>query len=337
MKKANLKLIFILLVFAIALACEQDNFTDSEMVLPESDYLKSVESDTSIADVPDIVVNDSVLSDLALVSQYRENLLTYTYDKWGRLECINYAAKAAVSGSEGNNAVPRFVYMRDKFLYNNTGRLVELQRSGYTEKPQITRLEMVKLYKYNAKGQLEQIITRRSALSYKWDQFEFLYYDQAGNMIRKLVKAPDRPACIFSYLYDRSNRLITITGFSNNASRLRFRCDLFYDNFNNIERKEFYYPLPWAVSVNDVVRKWVVYYKYDNNNNPFRDLKLPVSSLFEWMDLISPSNIRAVAFDNGTIDRMVFYKYRYNALGYPILRYRISPVEADDWVIRNNS
>jgi hypothetical protein len=330
MKKANLKFQFILLGFAVILACEQDNFTDSETGLSEDAFLKSVESDTSIADVPDIVVDDSVLLDEALVSQYRENLLTYTYNRWGRLDCINYVAKATISGPAETNAVHRFVYMRDKFVYDNTGRLTELQRWSFTESPQITRPELTKLYKYNAKGQLEQIITRKLGQSYKWDQFEFLYYDLSGNMIRRLVKSPNQQPRYFSYLYDKSNRLISITGYSNEASRLRFRCDLFYDNVNNIERKEFYFPLPWAANANDVLRKWVVYYRYDTCNNPFRDLKLPVSSLFEWMDLLSPANICAIAFYNETADRAVFYKYRYNALGYPVLRYRIIPPVADE-------
>jgi hypothetical protein len=156
-------------------------------------------------------------------------------------------------------------------------------------------------------------------------------------MIKKLIREPNQPTLYFSYSYDKSNRLIRIACHFNEIAHLHFVCDLFYDNNDNIERKVFYYPmLPAATNVNDVIRKWTVYYKYDLYSNPFRDLKLPVSSLFEWMDLISPNNITAIFFDNGTIDRMVFYRYRYNNAGYPVIRYRIRPVAIDDEVIRNN-
>ncbi len=331
MKKANLKFLLILSVLSLAIACEKENLTESETPQPEDGFLKSLERDSTISDVPDVVVDDTVLMDQALVSQCHENLLTYTYDRSGRLDYISYIRKCAITPVSDENLVPRYAYMRDRFVYGNSGRLVELHRYTLTEKPQATSLNLVKYFKYNSIGQLEQIITRRPDVSYKWDKFEYLFYDQSGNMIRKLVREPEQPALYFSYSYDKSNRLVRITGYTNEFNRFRFVCDLFYDSYDNIERKEFYYPvMPTATSVNDVVRKWIVYYKYDNYSNPFKDLKLPVASLFEWMDLVSPNNIRAILFDNGSIDRMVYYKYRYNNAGYPVLRYRISPLTIDE-------
>jgi hypothetical protein len=190
---------------------------------------------------------------------------------------------------------------------------------------------MIKIsYKYNKGGQLINIITRRPNSPIEWQKTEYLYYDKLGNMVEKIIKESYHEAYKFIYSYDKENRLIKIAGYRDETSCLHFICDLFYDNRDNIERKEFYYPSPLAISVNDVIRKWVVYYKYDNCFNPFKDLKLPVSSLFEWMDLISPSNITAISFDNSTIDRVVFYKYKYNNLDYPVLRYRVNLLPFDE-------
>ena len=330
MKAANLRILLFLSVFALAMACEKENLTEGENAQPEDGLLKSLEVDTEIADIPDIVVDDSILRNEAIVSQYDENLLAYTYDRSGRLDFISYIRRCAITPAADVNLVPRYVYMRDKFVYGNSGLLMELHRYSLSDRPQTTNLDLVKYFKYNALGQLETIITRRPNTSYKWDMFEFLVYDLSGNMIRKVIKAPNQPTHYFSYAYDKLNRLMRVTSYTDEFSRLRFVCDIFYDNFDNIERKEFYYPLTTASSVNDIIRKWVVYYKYDSYNNPFKDLKLPVSSLFEWMDLVSPNNIRAIQFENGSIDRMVFYKYRYNGAGYPVLRYRISPVAIDE-------
>lgn len=331
MKKANLKFLLFLSALLLAIACEKEKLTESDNPQPEDSFLKSLEGDTAIPDIPDVVVDDTILQNLALVSQCGENLLTYTYDRSGRLDYISYIRKCAITPASDVNLVPRYAYMRDKFVYGNSGRLAELQRYTLTERPQRNRLNQVKYFKYNSIGQLEQIITRKPDLSYKWDKFEYLFYDQSGNLIRKIVREPGQPAHIFGFSYDTSNRLTRITGYFYEINRLRFVCDLFYDNQDNIERKEFYYPkMTTTTNANDVIRKWVVFYKYDNYNNPFKDLKLPVASLFEWMDLVSPDNIRAILFDNGSIDRMVYYKYRYNNVGYPVLRYRISPLASDE-------
>ncbi|MBN1790512.1 MAG: hypothetical protein JW830_08455 [Bacteroidales bacterium] len=331
MKKANLKFLLFVSLLSLAIACEKENLTENENPQPEDSFLKSLEGDTSISDVPDVMVDDTILMAQALVSQNHENLLTYTYDRSGRLDYISYIRKCAITPASDVNLVPRYAYMRDRFVYGNSGQLAELQRYTLTEKPQETSLNLVKYFKYNSIGQLEQIITRRPDVSYKWDKFEYLFYDPSGNMIRKLVREPDQPTHYFSYSYDKSNRLVRVTGYTNEINRLRFVCDLFYDSFDNIERKEFYYPVMTnATSTNDVVRKWVVYYKYDNYSNPFKDLKLPVASLFEWMDVVSTNNIRAILFDNGSLDRMVYYKYRYNNAGYPVMRFRISPLTMDE-------
>jgi len=330
MKTIKFNLLLILSVFMVIVSCEQENFTESENLQPEEEFLKSVAGDTTISDIPDIVIDDPILQDQAVVSQYNENLLTYTYDRLGRLENISYFRKGVTAPSAEANQVQRFVYMRDKFVYGNSGQLIELRRHSLSEKPLITSLSLIKSYKYNSIGQLEQIITRMPDNSYKWDKFEFLYYDKSGHMIRKVVKLTNLPTWIFIYSYDKIDRLMKIACYTSESSRPRFICDLYYDNQNNIQRKEFYYPLDDAVSVNDVIRKWVVYYKYDVYNNPFKDFKLPVSSLFEWMDLISPANIAAISFDDGSLIRSVFYIYRYNNLGYPVLRYRISPLTANE-------
>ncbi len=330
MKTAKMKFLFTLSVLAIAVACEKEAMIESDNPPSEAELLKSLETDTAISDIPDVVVEDSVLTDQALVSQYHENLLTYTYDRSGRLDYISYFRRCAITPASDVNLVPRYIFMRDKFIYNSSGQLAELQRFSLTEKPQICSMGIVKYYKYNSAGKLEQIITRRPNASYKWDRLEFLYYDQSGNLVRKLIRGANMlPVCLI-YAYDKPGRLVSITCFINGFTRPGFVCNLFYDSFNNIERKEFYYPLPAATSVNDVFRKWVVYYKFDVYNNPFRNLKLPVGSLFEWMDLISPDNITAIMFDNGTVERMVHYKYRYNDAGYPVVRYRISPLAADE-------
>jgi hypothetical protein len=187
-----------------------------------------------------------------------------------------------------------------------------------------------KSYRYNKFGKLTVIFTRKPGSPVEWQRVECLYYDRAGNMVKKMVKESNVRPYYFSYEYDNLNRLVRIRGYRDESSALRFICGLFYDAEDNIEKIEFYYPTPLASSVNDVIRKWVVYYNYDKFHNPFRDLKLPVHTLFEWMDLISPANISSISFDNGTVDRSVFYKYRYNNSGYPVIRYRVSPFSVNE-------
>jgi len=330
MKKANLNFLVFLSVLILAFACEKDNITETETIQPEDELLKSLAGDVSIEDVPDIVVDDTILRDHASVSQYREYLLTYTYDRSNRLEYISYIRRNSITPVTNTERFPGYVSMRDKFNYSNDGRLIELVRYRILEKPQICNLELTKTFKYNSLGQLVQIITRKPNISYKWDKLEFLYYDNRGNMVRKLVRVANLPALCYFYSYDRADRLVKIAGYTTVINRLHFICDLFYDQYNNIQRKDFYFPLAEASNVQDAVKKWSVNYRYDSCNNPFRDLKLPVSSLFEWMDVISPSNITAISFDNGSVDRSVFYAYRYNNLKYPVLRCRVSLTSAGE-------
>jgi YD repeat-containing protein len=330
MKTTKLKSLLILSALLLTLACERENLTESENNQPDEEFLKTMDLDSLVSDVPDIVVDDPVLQDQASVSQCHENLLTYTYDRQGKLDFISYFRNNAITTAASADPVQSFAYMRDKFIYNNVGQLIELRKYAMTEQPQLTSLYLTKSYKYNTSGLLEQIITRMPGNFSSWDKFEFLFYDKSGLMIRKVVKESNLPSRILSYAYDKSGRLIKITCYSSESSRLLFICDLFYDNLNNIERKEFYYPLPNAASITDVIRKWVVYYKYDTYINPFHDFKLPVSSLFEWMDLVSPDNITAISFNNGAFDTFVFYKYHYNNLGYPVLRYRIRSATTDE-------
>jgi hypothetical protein len=334
MKKAKFRFLPMLSALLLAMACEQQYPTESENIQAEDGYLKSMAEDSLFTDVPDVVIDDTILQDHALVSQYCENFLTYTYDRWGRLDYINYFRRLPALQLNDAACFPGHVYMRDKFVYGNTGRLVELLRysSIFTDNtcPSATNLIVLKTYIYNATGQLAEIHTRRPNNQVTWEKVEYLYYDRSGNMVRRLVKLPDHRPYAFSYLYDKSNRLVRITGYNDENTCLRFVCNLYYDNRNNIERKEFYYPSPLATSAADMIRKWVVFYKHDRYNNPFYDFRLPVSSLFEWMDIVSPSNITAISFENDVADRAVFYRYRYNNLGYPVVRYRINLLATDE-------
>ena len=63
-------------------------------------------------------------------------------------------------------------------------------------------------------------------------------------------------------------------------------------------------------------------YKYDDAINPFREFSLPLTSLLEWMDESSPGNITGLELDNGTEQNTIYYKYRYNDYGNPVLRFR---------------
>jgi len=330
MKAKKLKIPMMACALAlVVMACEKESLTYNED--READGLKmaTLPGDTSISVIPDIVIDDSVLQNNAFVSQYCEDFLTYTYDRAGRLAYINYIKRNTPQPVSSSDIASRYVYMQDKFVYSNTGKLIELTRFNLAYNSFLTSIMVTKSYKYNQSGKLAVIITRWPNSPAGWEKTEYLYYDNLGNMVEKIIKDPDNGLYKFIYSYDKENRLIRMAGYGDESSRLHFVCNLFYDSMDNIERKEFYYPYPWAASVNDVERRWVVYYKYDNCLNPFRDFKLPVSSLFEWMDVISPSNITAISFNSNSIDRVVFYKYRYNTPNYPVLRYRVNLLPLD--------
>ncbi len=329
MKTNRMKIFVSALAIMFAFACEQDELTDDDHDWAYGDFPKSGVEDT-LTIVPDIVVEDTVLLKHATVSQYRENYITYAYDRYGRLYNINYFRRNNAITTDAEDVAPDYVYMRDRFIYNNAGRLAEILRYNRTDSPQLTNVLIRKSYKYDAGGRLSVIVTSWPNAAADMERIEYLYYDDMGFMVRKVIKEPNGFPYFFSYKYDRSGKLIRITGYRGESNALQFVCFLYYDNRNNIERKTFYYPSPIASSTDDVVRKWVVHYKYDNARNPFRDFRLPVSSLFEWMDVISPNNIAAIVFDNGTSERAVFYKYRYNNIGYPILRVRVNGLPYTD-------
>jgi len=335
MKRTNLILLLFAWVCLIAVSCEKEYPAENETIESDDELLKSLADDSTLEIAPDISITDSILQDHASVSQCREHLLSYTYDRWNRLDRISYITRNAVISTANSDRFPGFIHMQDKFIYSNDGRLSQLIRYRMFEKPGICRPELTKTYTYNASEQLVKIITKRADLTNIWNKVEYLSYDNRGNMVKRVVTIASIRASWYEYIYDRSDRLVRIIGYMapmpvvSNAETdatkfIRFICDIHYDVQNNIERKDFYYPFRQTTSVNDVTRNWSVYYKYDEGNNPFHDLKLPVSSLLEWMDVISPSNISAISFDNGTIERSVFYSYRYNNLMYPVLRYRIN-------------
>jgi hypothetical protein len=327
MKRSNLSYLVILSLLVLALACEKEYPSENESIEPaDNELLKSLAGDSEMEVAPDILVADTILLDHASVSQCREHFLAYTYDRSNRLDYISYIRRNSVIAQTNDDYYPGHIFMRDKFIYRNDGRLMELVRYGIPEKTRNSRLELTKSFKYDSLGQLVQIVTRRPDLANLWDKLESLYYDNRGNMVRRIVKMANQRLSYYNYSYDRSDRLIKIAGYTATANYLRFVCEIHYDANNNIERKDFYFPSPAATSARDVTRKWSVFYRYDKYQNPFHDMKLPVSSLFEWMDVISPSNITAIALDNGSTDRSVFYTYRYNNLMYPVLRYRTSIV-----------
>lgn len=332
MKTRKMSFFISALVVLLAFSCEQGDLTDDDYDPTGDVFLKSLTSDSLIQVVPDIVIEDKVLQEYAEISQYHEDYITYTYDRYGRLFCINYFKRNSGIASNSSDAAQRYVYMQDRFMYNAAGRLSELLRYSRTYSTQMTYVTVRKSYAYNGAGQLSEIGTQWLSGTGERERIEYLYYDQLGNMVKRVVRDPDGKPYAIKYTYDRSDRLIRIEGYHDESSALRFVCELYYDARNNISRKEFYYPSPLAVSVADVVRKWVVHYKYDADINPFRDLNLPVSSLFEWMDLISPGNVSAIIFNNGSTNRAVFYKYRYNDFGYPILRLRVNALPLTDAV-----
>jgi hypothetical protein len=330
MKTLKKKFLVIASVLVLIIACEKDVLNNKEDYGDDPSLKQAMIEDTTLEVVNDIVVDDTILQSHALVSQYCEDYLTYTYDRAGRLVYVNYIKRNLISPVISSDVAPRYVYMRDKFVYSNTGKLMELQRYNLAYNSTITSLVMKKSYKYNKGGQLISIITSKPNSRIEWEKIEYLYYDELGNMVEKIIRQSYNRMFKFIYSYDKENRLIKIIGYQEDKTYLYFMCNLFYDSRDNIERKEFYYPVITAASVNDVIRKWVVYYRYDDAFNPFKDLKLPVSSLFEWMDVISSGNITAISFDSNTINKVVFYRYRYNSLYYPVLRYRVDLLAIDE-------
>ena len=331
MKTKTSKLVVILSGLTLVIACEKENLTSTvENEEKSAGQVNVPVKDSVLSQVPDIVIDDPDLQNNALVSQCGEDYLTYLYDRYGRISSIRYVNRNARVPAASSDLIFRNVYMVDRFVYNNSGRLSELIRFNPQINSSPNTLMIIKNYRYDRWGKLILITTRKPGGPFDWNRTEYLYYDRSGNMIKKMVREFNGQLHYFSYEYDKSNRLIRISAYQDAASVLRFICDLFYDSNDNIERAEFYYNSPLASNARDMIRKWVVYYKYDDHYNPFRDLKLPVLSLFEWMDLISPANITAISFQNGIADRMVFYKYRYNNLGYPLIRYRVSPFPVDE-------
>jgi len=327
MKTKASQLLVILSGLTMVIACEKENLTTQAENDEKSAGSMNVQvNDSVLSDVPDIVIGDPDLQAYALVSQCGEDYLNYQYDRYGRLSSIRYIRRNTITPATSADLASKNVYMVDRFVYNSMGRLSELSRFNPAISTVNTSLMTVKNYRYNNNGQLVLIMTRRPFSPNAWTRIESLYYDRSGNMVKKVVKEPYRKTFYFNYEYDKSNRPVRITVYRDELSSLRFVCCLYYDPDENIERMEFFYPSRPASAVDDVIRKWVVYYKYDEYYNPFRDLKLPTGSLFEWMDQVSPSNVAAISFDNGTADKVIYYRYRYNNLGYPVVRYRVRPV-----------
>jgi hypothetical protein len=327
MKKEKVKIMVIAFIMTLALACEKEDFT-FEGVNEKSatgDFVKR--EDTTFPAVPDVLIEDSTLQNYASVSQLNEDYLTYLYNRAGKVSVINYFKRYTITSASITAVTARKPFMSDRFVYDNTGKLIELSRLDLTVNPSTTGLKIVKKYKYDMAGLLTEIITRKPGGPVEWEKREMLYYDKSGRLTSKIVKESNQPLYYFKYGYDDLNRLVSIAGYQDDASQRNFVCNLFYDNRNNIERKEFFY-LSLPTTTSDMVRRWVVYFKYDRYRNPFKNLRLPVSSLFEWMDVISPGNITSISFNNSYvdnyIDRFVQYKYRYNSIGFPVMRYRVN-------------
>jgi hypothetical protein len=327
MKKEKVKIMVFAFILALALACEKEDFTFEGVKEKSATGDFSKREDTTIPVLPDILIEDSTLCIHASVSQLNEDYLTYLYNRAGKVAVINYFKRYAVTSASITAVTARKPYMSDRFIYDNTGKLIELSRLDLTFNPSVTNFRMVKKYKYGTAGLLTEIITQKPGSPVEWEKNELLYYDKSGRLTSRIVKESYQPLYYFKYGYDDLNRLISIAGYQDDASQKNFVCNLFYDNRNNIERKEFFYlSLPTASS--DMVIRWVVYYKYDGFRNPFKNLRLPVSSLFDWMDVVSPCNITSISFNNSytdnNIDRFVMYKYRYNSMGFPVMRYRVN-------------
>jgi hypothetical protein len=305
-------------------ACNKDILTeDSALAADTLITLDALPEDTIV--VPDVVVDDTILLDNSRISQCREDYLTYTYDRSHRLVYINYLKRPVISTASDPASG---IYMRDEFLYNSLNQLAGLVRYNMLPSPDKVNPIVKKSYTYNKSGQLTEIVTSFARLP-KFIVYEYLLYDNLGNMVKKEVKRTDGTFALYYYTYDKENRLVMIKGFRGN-SFVYFVCKLTYDDRNNVASKEFYYPPVITTSSDDVVRRWVVHYKYDTYTNPFRKINLPVSTLFEWMDEISPNNITVIWFSNDIISNGIFYKYKYNDWGLPILRVRTSPdIEAD--------
>jgi hypothetical protein len=326
MKTNNFSMLAGAALLALALACSKEDLTEEEYITADADFTKSVTADSSMTSMPDIFIDDPVLAGHASVSQNREDFIAYTYDRYNRLFTINYFRRNDGLVSSATDAASMTLYMQDRFIYSNTGRLVELLRYVRSiAEPQMTVVSVAKSYSYNKDGTLGLITTKWPGNPEMSEKYEYLEYDNMQHMIKRTVKQTSQSVIYYKYIYDRSGRLIQMAGFIEKGPVPLFYCDIFYDNRNNIERKDFYYPSPAASVVNNMYRAWVVKYKYDSYFNPFKDFGIPVSSLFEWMDLISPANITAIHFGNDPAGNSVFYSYKYNNLGYPVLRMRILP------------
>jgi hypothetical protein len=159
MKTRKMKFFVSAMTLLLALACEQNDLTDDEYAQTDAAFLKSMPADTSFQAVPDIVLEDTILQRHAVVSQYREDYVSYTYDRYGRLFNINYIKRNAGITSAAADVAARVVTMQDRFVYNNAGRLAEILRYNRTNTPQLTNVTVRKSYKYNSAGQLSVIVT----------------------------------------------------------------------------------------------------------------------------------------------------------------------------------
>lgn len=319
-----------LMILALTGACTHEEAIREEDTQSDDAILKSAVADSSLSPIPEITVEDSVLLDLGQVSQNREDFIYYVYDRSGRLTGLNYYRRNTDPATDAAETASVDSYMSDRFEYNPAGRLAEMVRYARSTGLRPNEIVMIRSYLYDKNGNLVVIATKRPDSDISRAKTEHLEYDSLGQMIRKTVKQAGVAVRLYKYAYDKAGLLVNIACYRVNANLPCYFCKLNYDNRGNIESKEFFYPLPMAASIQDVYRKWVVKYRYDTYYNPFREFKLPVSSLNEWMDLISPGNMTAAYFNDGSTSKAVFYKYRYNDLGYPVLRARIRPDLAID-------
>ncbi|MBN2612588.1 MAG: hypothetical protein JXB00_13615 [Bacteroidales bacterium] len=311
MKKVSLnRLISIIFMLLILAACEKEDM----VINPDL-----TGTGQNSFEVPLLVQSDNITETnpetISPADRYvtvaNHETLKYSYDKNGRLAWIFYYVNTADELAASNSQV--VPAMTDRFEYNTNGRLALLLRSSHnsaTDNPVIR-----KSYIYDRSGKLVQIITEKSELSVSNTdhlQIEQLFYTNTGLLYRKDVKTPDGKH-YFLYKHDENNRL-KIEALFTPEGAAKYYCVFNYDAYDNVAWKEYFYPN----STTDAVSGWIEKFEYDRNPNPYKDMKLPVSSLFENMDVISGNNFTMIANPIKT----VYFRYKYEINGYPILRVR---------------
>jgi len=240
------------------------------------------------------------------------DLVKYEYQR-NQLVKMNYYRSAPAISTAAEQSTR--LYKTDEFFYDKE-RLTGLSRvyhmaawDGAARPPSIK-----KRFVYDRSGKLTDIYIKMVRGQSVITKHEILRYNNAGQMVRKLVKGED---IIFTYRYDKNGRLVA--EFKYIQRRLQMVTSFFYTPEDNVSHKIFYRPHP-TTSNEQSFRRYIVKYDYEASPNPFNWMKLPYGTLFPSMDELSNNNYILIA----TPGKETKFKYEYSMLtGFPLVRYTI--------------